>query len=500
MSTKYYITSPIYYVNDKPHIGHAYTTIVCDVIAQIARLKGETVFFMTGTDEHGQKIERCASDAGISPAVFVDQVAAKFQELAKMIGSSHNTFLRTSSKVHIEKVLQVWQQLVDSGYIYLGKYSGWYSIRDEAFYDEKELTDGIAPSGSPVEWVEEDCYFFALSKLQEPLLEFYAQNHDFVLPDYRFNEVINFVKSGLQDLAVSRTGITWGIPIPGDEKHVIYVWLDALTSYLSALEDESFWPAKAHVVGKDILRFHAVYWPAFLMVLNKKLPQHIVSHGWWTNEGQKISKSLGNVIDPVALVEEFGSDFVRYFLMREITFGSDGNFVRSNLINRVNSELNNKIGNLCQRVLSFIFNKLGGKINFVCAAQMYQQELLGQAERLVSTFANTSNDFALSQLLSDIIALADSANKYVDTQAPWQLIKENGDKALLALLTILEVMRYIAICLQPFVPHAASKILDMLQIDPSQRLLEHLNKDFAIQKLELTCTPTPIFTRIDYAC
>ena len=492
----YYITSPIYYVNDRPHIGHAYTTIVCDVITRIARLGGKNTYFMTGTDEHGQKIEQSAQKAGLSAQSFVDVNAALFHSLADELNASYTKFLRTSSATHKEKVLQVWNQLVASSDIYLGKYCGWYSVRDEAFYDESEISaDFFAPNGSPVEWVEEECYFFALSKFEKRLLDFYQQNSDFVLPGYRFNEVISFVKSGLKDLAVSRSGITWGISVPGNKKHVIYVWLDALTSYLSGAD---IWPADVHVVGKDILRFHAVYWPAFLMALNIDLPKHILSHGWWLNEGQKISKSVGNVIDPKLLIDEFGLDYIRYFLLREITLGSDGNFARINLANRINSELCNKIGHLFQRVLAFIYKQFNGVISFDCVDGLYSEELLITASKLGQTFHKDIKKFELHNILDDIINLADQANKYIDDMAPWKLIKTDPKAAQRTLCILLEAMRYVAISLQPFIPDSASKMLEQIGIANNKRSLAALSQEYVIKQLHLLQAPTPIFNRIEH--
>ena len=504
---KYYVTSPIYYVNDKPHIGHAYTTIVCDIIARIQRLSGTEVLFMTGTDEHGQKIQRSAENARIQTSIFVDNMAKNFHDLADILQASYDIFLRTSNQSHKDSVIEIWNKLIASGDIYLDKYCGWYSVRDEAFYDEDELDNAkLAPSGSPVEWVEEECYFFALSKWEKPLLEFYHNHSNFVIPQYRFNEVISFVKTGLKDLAVSRTAIQWGVPVPGNDRHVIYVWLDALSSYLSALRNntkigqnqwEHFWPASAHVVGKDILRFHAVYWPAFLMALGLALPKHIVSHGWWLNEGQKISKSLGNVIDPIALINEFGLDNIRYFLIREISFGSDGNFTRANLISRINTELNNKIGNLCQRVLSFIYKQLDGKLDNVNADEIYQDELTLESAKLPSLISSHMQTFSLHLILDHIIDLADLANKYVDINAPWQLIKHNPAKANLSLLVLLESIRYLGICLQPFIPNSAGKILDQLQISEQERTFQHLKVDFAINNFIMSQPSTPIFTKVE---
>lgn len=369
MNNTYYITTPIYYVNDVPHIGHAYTSVASDVIARFMRLSGHEVMFLTGTDEHGQKVEKAAIDKNIDPQKFTDQTSQSFRHLMTAMHISNDDFIRTTEERHKKAVAIFWQKLLDNGSIYEGFYEGWYAVRDEAFYDESELTaDKLAPTGAAVEWVKEPSYFFNLSKWQDKLLEFYEANPDFIRPISRRNEVISFVKSGLKDLSVSRTTFNWGIKVPNDNKHVIYVWLDALANYISALgyPDQNsnygkFWPANLQVVGKDILRFHAIYWPAFLMAAEIPLPKTIMAHGWWTNEGQKISKSLGNTIDPIKLIEEFGVDQVRYFLMREITFGADGNFARSNLITRINSELSNKIGNLLQRTTSFVYKNNDAK-------------------------------------------------------------------------------------------------------------------------------------------
>ena len=361
-----FITTPIYYVNDSPHIGHAYTSLACDVLARFKRLDGHHVKFLTGTDEHGQKVEISAGKAEKDPQQFTDEVSQRFRDLAKLLNLSNDDFIRTTEKRHITSAQAMWKRLVDNGHITLGSYAGWYSVRDETYYTESDLVDGKAPTGAPVEWVEEPSYFFDLSKWQDKLLAHYEAHPDFIMPESRRNEIISFVKGGLKDLSVSRTSFRWGIPIPGDKKHVMYVWLDALVNYLSALgfpdiESEDFiefWLREKtdiiHIVGKDIVRFHAVYWPAFLMAADLPLPKHVVAHGWWTNEGQKISKSLGNVIDPVALVNEFGLDQTRYFLMREVPFGNDGNFSRNAMIHRINAELANNIGNLVQRTLSMI--------------------------------------------------------------------------------------------------------------------------------------------------
>ena len=364
MKPSYYLTTPIYYVNDKPHIGHAYTTLACDVLARFKRLDGFDVMFLTGTDEHGQKVQKSAEDNGIDPKAFTDEVSQNFRDLTAALNFTNDDFIRTTEPRHYAACQQLWQKLIDNGAIYLGSYAGWYAVRDEAFYAESEIVDGKAPSGAPVEWVEEPSYFFRLSAFEEKLLAHYDANPDFVAPKSRFNEVRSFVSGGLNDLSVSRASFSWGVPVPGDDAHVMYVWLDALTNYMTAAGyaqpdgEASYarrWPADLHMVGKDILRFHAVYWPAFLMAADLPLPKRVFAHGWWTNEGQKISKSLGNVIDPLQIADTYGLDQMRYFLLREVPFGNDGDFSHQAIVHRMNGDLANDLGNLSQRVLSMIF-------------------------------------------------------------------------------------------------------------------------------------------------
>ena len=364
MSKRYYVTTPIYYVNDAPHIGHAYTTLACDVLARFKRLDGFDVKFLTGTDEHGQKVAKSAAAKDMDPREFTDMVSRKFRDLAQFMNCENFDFIRTTEARHKKASQAIWKRLVERDEIYLGSYAGWYAVRDEAFYTEDELTDGpdgkkTAPSGAEVEWVEEPSYFFKLSEWGDRLLEHYQDHQDFVLPNTRLNEVKSFVSGGLQDLSVSRTTFKWGVPVPGDDEHIMYVWLDALTNYITGVgfpETEkgdyaTYWPADLHMVGKDILRFHAVYWPAFLMAAGLEPPKRVFAHGWWTNEGRKISKSLGNIIDPIHLVEKYGLDPVRYFLLREVPFGNDGDFSHAAMVTRMNSELANDYGNLAQRVL-----------------------------------------------------------------------------------------------------------------------------------------------------
>ena len=501
MKSNYYITTPIYYVNDVPHIGHAYTTLACDVVARYMRLAGKNVKFLTGTDEHGQKVAKSAEKAGIDPQGFVDKVSVSFRKLAEAMNFSHDDFIRTTEERHKKAVQHLWKILEERGDIYLGKYSGWYSMRDEAFYAESELTeDGLAPTGAPVEWLEEPSYFFALSKWQDRLLEFYEKNPNFIRPESRRNEIISFVKGGLHDLSVSRTSFTWGVKVPGNSEHVVYVWLDALTNYISALgypdesgEFKTFWPADVHVVGKDITRFHAVYWPAFLMAAGIDTPKSIMAHGWWTNDGQKISKSLGNVIDPFALIEEFGVDQVRYFMMREVIFGNDGNYSRESMVARVNAELANKIGNLSQRTLSFIA-KIDGLVP-ARADNWDKEDVIIFAKSLRAKFDDAMEVQNINLVLDGINELADRANIYIDHMAPWSLKKTDPVKMSEVLYVLVEAIRHVAIYMQPFTPVAASKMLDQLGVAEDSRDFDTLLIPIAPgAKLG---TPEGVFPRIE---
>ena len=496
---KYYITTPIYYVNDKPHLGHAYTSVACDAIARFMRLDGLDVKFLTGTDEHGQKVEKSAEKAGIPPQAFVDEVSEHFRDMAKILNLTNDDFIRTTEPRHIKAAQEMWKKLEAAGDIYLGGYAGWYATRDEAFYQESELVDGKAPTGADVEWVEEPSYFFKLSKYQQPLLDFYAANPDFILPESRRNEVISFVKGGLKDLSISRTTFKWGVPVPGDDKHIMYVWLDALTNYWTAAD--GFWPANLHMVGKDILRFHAVYWPAFLMSAKLDLPKRVFAHGWWTIEGEKMSKSLGNVVAPDHLVEKYGLDQTRYFLLREVPFGSDGNFSRQNMFERINADLANNIGNLAQRTLSMIAKNAGEQV------PTPQVEMLPQDVALMEMVRLTAVDGAAAardqmqrckfgEVIGAILSMASTANEYIDREAPWGLKKTDPARMHTVLYYLAESIRCIAIMLQPFTPDAANKLLDQLAIPENQRLFKHLTAEFSLTPGAALPKPEGVFPRL----
>ncbi len=472
---RYYITTPIYYVNDDPHIGHAYTTLACDALARFKRLDGYDVHFLTGTDEHGQKVEKAAADAGVDPQAFTDRVSQRFRDLATAMNFSHDDFIRTTEDRHTESAQAIWRRLIERGEIYLGAYAGWYAVRDEAFYAESELTEGpggqkLAPSGAPVEWVEEPSYFFRLSAWQDRLLKFYEENPDFIAPTSRRNEVVSFVKGGLQDLSVSRVSFKWGVPVPDDADHVMYVWLDALTNYITAVgfpETESdaykrFWPADLHMVGKDILRFHAVYWPAFLMGAGLEPPKRVFAHGWWTNEGQKISKSLGNVIKPYDLIEAYGLDQTRYFLLREVPFGNDGDFSKRSMIARMNNELANDYGNLAQRVLSMIAKNLGGVAPTPGDLTDDDETLLAAAAALPAELRPLLDAQSFHEALESVWIVIRASNAYVDRQAPWALRKTDPDRMATVLYVLAETIRRLAIVTQPFMPDASAKLLDQV--------------------------------------
>ena len=504
-SRKYYLTTPIYYVNDVPHIGHAYTTLACDVLARFKRLDGFDVLFLTGTDEHGQKVEKAAEAVDMKPQAFTDKVSQNFRDLLPFMNISNDDFIRTTETRHKEAAQAIWHRLMKNGHIYLDKYSGWYSVRDEAYFSEGELVDGKAPTGAPVEWVEEPSYFFDLSQWETKLLQFYEDNPDFIAPVSRRNEVVSFVSSGLRDLSISRTSFNWGITVPDDKKHIMYVWLDALTNYITAtgFPDEqqnlyrTFWPASLHMVGKDILRFHAVYWPAFLLAADLEPPKRVFAHGWWTNEGQKISKSLGNVIDPLQLIETYGLDQVRYFLMREVPFGNDGDFSKSGMVNRINSDLANDLGNLCQRVLSFVYKNCNATVPRNMGFTPDDSKLITHAYEILPKLREDYNSQLFNVALERDWGLVAASNKYIDEQAPWKLRKTDPDRMHTVLYTLLETIRCIGILLQPIMPGSSEKILNQLAVDTSKRSFAALNSNDCLEAGTSLQKPNPIFPRFE---
>ncbi|HJQ60714.1 MAG TPA: methionine--tRNA ligase [Vineibacter sp.] len=478
----YYITTPIYYVNDVPHIGHAYTSLACDVMARFMRLDGHDVHFLTGTDEHGLKVEQAATAAGMTPQAFTDKVSQAFRDLVPKMGYSPDNFIRTTEPRHYRASQALWEKLVAAGDIYLGKYAGWYSVRDETYFSEAETevgTDGkrrAIATGAEVGWVEESSYFFKLSAWQDRLLDFYARNPRFIAPESRRNEVISFVKGGLQDLSVSRTTFKWGVPVPNDPAHIMYVRLDALTNYLTEsgypdpnAPNAKYWPADLHMVGKDIVRFHAVYWPAFLMSAGVTPPKRVFAHGWWTIEGQKMSKSLGNVVAPADLVDTYGLDQTRYFLLREVPFGNDGDFQKRAIVQRMDSDLANAYGNLCQRVLSMINKNCGAAVPAPGPLQAADTTLLDRAAALLPRVRTQIGEQAFHEVLITVWEVIGDANRYVDAQAPWALGKTDPARRDTVLWVLAEVIRRVTLLLQPFMPTSTAVILDQLAVPSATR-------------------------------
>ncbi|MBF95619.1 MAG: methionine--tRNA ligase [Pelagibacterales bacterium] len=502
MKNKYYITTPIYYVNDKPHLGHAYTSLVADTVARFKKLSGKKIFFITGTDEHGQKVQEAAKRKNMPPKSFVDKVSKEFINLTKVLKLTNNDFIRTSEERHKNYVRKIWELLFSNGDIYLGSYKGWYSVRDESFVAENEITknennEKLGPSGDVLKWLEEPSYFFKLSKWQDKLMEYYENNPDFIKPISRYNEVKSFVRGGLQDLSISRTSFTWGISVPGSSDHVIYVWLDALFNYISALDTNEkfkiFWPADAHIVGKDILKFHAIFWPAFLMSANLKIPNNIFAHGWWTINGEKMSKSLGNVIDPIYLIDKYGNDQIRYFLLREISFGDDGNFSEKALVKRLNSDLTNDLGNLVQRVLSMIIKYNNGEILQRDEIDNEDLELLNIVENKFREYNSLMETFQFSQAIIIIWSIIRKANAYVDKKAPWNLFKENKNKLSTVLNVLVNLIYKINILIQPILPIAAKKIFLQLNVQEEQKF-SYINNEIKVgMKIN---KPEGVFPRI----
>ena len=504
----YYLTTPIYYVNDKPHIGHAYTTLACDVLARFHRLDGDDVHFLTGTDEHGQKVEKSAQAAGVDPQTFTDEVSQNFRRLAEEMNYSNDDFIRTTEPRHLVSTQELWRNIRDNGHIYLGSYAGWYAVRDEAFYSESELTkndqgEKVAPSGAEVEWVEEPSYFFDLSKWQQPLLDFYEANPDFIGPETRRNEVVSFVAGGLNDLSVSRTSFKWGIPVPDDPDHIMYVWLDALNNYQTAVgypDTESdlyskYWPADLHMVGKDILRFHAVYWPAFLMAAGLAPPKRVYAHGWLLNRGEKMSKSLGNVVTAGDLVEQYGLDSVRYYLLREVPFGQDGYISHETMVGRINGDLANDLGNLAQRVLSMINKNCDGKLPQPQPLMPDDTAIIAAATDVLGAVRDEFERQAFHRGLEAIWKIVGDANRYVDAQAPWALRKTDPERMATVLFVLADVIRRLAILVQPIMPDAASSMLDQLAVPADGRSFGTLGHDPGVIPGADLPKPSPVFPR-----
>ena len=504
-TSPFYITTAISYPNGKPHIGHAYELIATDAMARFQRLDGREVFFLTGTDEHGQKMQQTARAEGISAQALADRNSAEFRAMATMLNASNDDFIRTTEKRHHDCVQEVWRRMAANGDVYKGGYAGWYSVRDEAYYQEgeTELRDGTryGPQGTPVEWVEEESYFFKLSAYEDKLLKLYEDQPDFIGPAERRNEIMSFVKSGLKDLSISRTTFDWGIPVPDDPAHVMYVWVDALTNYLTATgyieggDRAKFWPANIHIIGKDIIRFHAVYWPAFLMSAGLPLPKRVFAHGFLLNKGEKMSKSLGNVIDPANLVEHFGLDPIRYFFLREVSFGQDGSYSEEGIATRINADLANGIGNLASRSLSMIVKNCDGAIPACGSLTDEDKAMLDAADALIGIAREEMNRQMIHKALAAIIAVVSEADRYFAGQAPWALKKTDPERMGTVLYVTAETVRQIAILLQPFMPASSAKLLDLAGVPADRRSFDALGEAGRLTPGTALSAPTPVFPR-----
>ena len=496
----YFLTTPIFYPNGVPHIGHAYTVMATDTIARFQRLDGYDVRFLTGTDEHGLKMQQTAVKEGLTPLELADRNSARFREMDAALNISYDDYIRTTEPRHERACQALWVALEKAGAIYLDKYAGWYSVRQEAYFDEAETKlgeDGVRrePLGSPVEWTEEETYFFRLSAYQDRLLDLYARVPDFVLPRERLNEVVSFVKGGLKDLSVSRTTFDWGIKVPGAPGHVMYVWIDALANYITAagypdVDGETFqrfWPASLHVIGKDILRFHAVYWPAFLMAAGIDVPQRVYSHGFLLDRGEKMSKSVGNVVDPLTMAAQYGVDQMRYFFMREVSFGQDGSYSHEAIVNRTNADLANDLGNLAQRSLSMIAKQYAGVLPEPGEFSDNDKAILAQADGMLELARTAMATQQIHQALNAVWNVVAEANRYFAGEAPWALAKTDPKKQGTVLYVTAEVVRQVAILAQPVMPASAAKLLDVLGVAEDAR-------DFAALATRLkpgTTLPTP---------
>ena len=510
MSKNFYITTPIYYPSGKPHMGHAYSSIVADIFARFKRLEGFNVLFLTGTDEHGQKIQKEAEKNKKDPKIFCDELSEKFKSLTKVLNLSNNDFIRTTEKRHYNSVIEIWERLVKSGDIYLDKYSGWYSVSDEAFYDDDEIEnkDGLKiskVSGSKVEWVEEESYFFRLSKWSTKLLDHYKKNEEFILPNSRKNEVVSFVEKGLKDLSISRTSFSWGITVPKNSKHVIYVWLDALTNYISALnfpdindkKFKDFWPADVHIIGKDILRFHAVFWPAFLFAANLPLPKRVFGHGWILSDEKKMSKSLGNILDPIEIINKYGIDQLRYYLIKEVSLGNDGSISMDNLKNCINNDLANNYGNLCQRVFSFIKKNCDNKVPKNNILNDVDKKLLNNLQNDVPKLIELMNKQNLNEYIKKVVSFSFDANKYFNDSEPWAVKKKDLNRMNTILFTITQQIKNISILLNPIIPAATRKVLDTMNIKDSEINISNISNQESIDYNKELKELKILFTKIE---
>ncbi|HET9716418.1 MAG TPA: methionine--tRNA ligase [Pseudolabrys sp.] len=504
----FYITTAISYPNGPPHIGHAYEAIATDAIARFMRLDGYDVYFLTGTDEHGQKIQQTAAKEGLTPRQLLDRNVPRFEAMVKRMNCSNDDFIHTTEARHHRSSEAIWQRMEQNGDIYLGKYAGWYSVRDEAYYaeDETQLNEQgervAAKTGTPVDWVEESSYFFRLSAYQDKLLELY-ERPNFVLPKERLNEVASFVRGGLQDLSISRTTFDWGIRVPGSSGHIMYVWVDALTNYITGVgfpDTENplfkrYWPAALHVIGKDIVRFHAVYWPAFLMSARLEVPQRIFSHGFLFNRGEKMSKSVGNVVDPFIMADAYGVDQFRYFFLREVPFGQDGNYSHEAIVNRINADLANDLGNLAQRSLTMIARAFDAKIPVPGAFTTTDNAILAAADAMIGTARECMKTQQLHQVLNCVWSVVADANRYFASEAPWALAKTNPGRQGTVLYVTAEVLRQIAILVQPFVPMSAARLLDLLGTPTEARDFAALGPQGRIKAGTIMPPPSPVFPR-----
>ncbi|WP_019516765.1 methionine--tRNA ligase [Sphingomonas sp. Mn802worker] len=508
MGKPFYITTAISYPNGRPHIGHAYEAIAADAIARFQRQAGRDVRFQTGTDEHGLKMAQTARDQGRDVREFAGEMSGHFKQMCDTLAISYDRFIRTTDEDHYRASQAIWRAMEANGDLYLDRYEGWYSVRDEAFYDEKELVDGeggakLSPQNTPVTWTAEETWFFRLSKYQQSLLDLYARNPDFIRPESRRNEIMRFVEGGLSDLSVSRTTFDWGVPVPDSEGHVMYVWVDALTNYLTGAgypdSEMPYWPADLHLIGKDIVRFHAVYWPAFLMSAGIMLPKTVFGHGFLLHRGEKMSKSLGNVVDPIGLADAFGVDALRYFLLREVSFGQDGSYSAEAIVTRVNAELANAFGNLAQRTLSFVAKNLGGALPDAGRADDADAQLIEEVIVACAGMRSAFDDLMLSQGIEAWLRGVFACNQYIDAQAPWSLRKTDPERMHAVLGTLIRAIRMLAIAILPVVPRGAGHVLDLLgaterthaAIDDDGWYARQAGSGFTL------AAPTPAFPRLE---